>query len=120
MTVMFPCPPKRHPASARPYLAGLLVIALGILAGAEGAAAEDGQSLVEQHCTECHTREGFALPGQPPTLPEMARRRSWPGGELKAWLATDHARIPTPRLTSRQFYEIEQYLHELSRAFPEF
>lgn len=84
------------------------------------AAAGAGQKLVERHCAECHVREGFALPGEPPTLPEMARRRNWPGGELKAWLATDHARIPTPRLTSREFYEIEQYLDTLSRAFPEF
>lgn len=87
---------------------------------ATAAYAETGRDLVEEHCVECHVREGFTLPGEPPTLPEMARRRVWPGGELKAWLATDHARIPVPRLTSREFYEIEQYLDSLSREFPEF
>jgi mono/diheme cytochrome c family protein len=120
MTAMAPFSIGRGSVRVSPRLPWLVAFTLGALAGAPAAVADGGQSLVEQHCADCHTREGFALPGEPPTLPEMARRRSWSEGDLKAWLATDHARIPTPRLTSREFYEIERYLDALSREFPDF
>ena len=112
---------RAHRQRAAPQcLSAFIVLAWALAAAATGASADRGRELVEENCAACHTRDGFAMPGEPPTLSEIARQRHWPGGELNAWLATDHARIATPRLTSREFYEMEQYLDALSREFPEF
>ncbi|UPY35572.1 cytochrome c [Sediminicoccus sp. KRV36] len=100
------------------------LFALGLLASAAGAAAQDqpmageGLRLARQWCANCHVvSRGMPPPtgDATPSFPALAAMSSTTEAGLRVFLQTPHANMPDYRLSQRELDAVVAYILSLAR-----
>jgi mono/diheme cytochrome c family protein len=90
-------------------------ICLAAVSAASAAGdAQSGQRLAERWCAACHVvaRSGSGSDTAPP-FAEIAARKPFDEGMLRAWLTAPHPPMPNPSLSRREIDDVIAYLASL-------